>query len=325
MVYNMDRVDVDDLLSKPLDELVLTANRVRQESCGDNLEVCSIINAKSGYCAEDCKFCAQSVRYRADIKRYPLVSEREIITAAEKAQVNGSKRFGIVTSGRKLSLKEIKIIVNAVEGIRSSLSILPCASLGSIDENELSVLKKSGLTRYHHNLETSERFYPTIVSTHSYDERVRTVKLAKSVGLEVCSGGIFGLGETWQDRMDLARLLKELEVSAVPLNFFIPLKITRGQVLTFDILDQSHLEKCQMSRPDPFCAVRITALFRIILERPDIKIVAGRETILKDFQALLYMAGANGMMIGGYLTKEGRSLEEDKALINQVRELWNEK
>lgn len=302
----MEITNIDDILAMPLDELILTANRIRQKECGNDVKVCSIINAKSGYCSEDCKFCAQSVRYKADIKRYPLLNEQEIIAAAVKAQDNGAKRFGIVTSGKALSVQEIRTIAKAVKGIRENTNIIPCASLGSIDEKSLSILKRAGLACYHHNLETSERFYPTMVSTHTYSERVGTIELAKGLGLEVCSGGIFGLGETWHDRLDLAYLLKELEVYSVPLNFFIPITENSGQTLI-----------------SPHDAVKITALFRIILKNPDIKIVAGRESILKDFQALLYMSGANGMMIGGYLTKPGRSLEEDETLIRQVRDLWN--
>ncbi|MFH1798684.1 MAG: biotin synthase BioB [Candidatus Omnitrophota bacterium] len=321
----MDITNINDILTMPLGELVLTANRIRRDESGNEIEACSIINAKSGSCSEDCKFCAQSARYKVDIKRYPLVDERAIIKAAKKARANGAKRFGIVTSGRGLSAEEIETIAQAVKGIRENTDILPCASLGSINEKSLSILKESGLIRYHHNLETSERFYPTIVSTHSYGERVRTVKLAKSVGLEVCSGGIFGIGEAWQDRMDLACLLKELKVDGVPLNFFIPIKnkIRRNRFRTPGV--GTAPPGCGSDYFSPVDAVRITASFRIILENADIKIVAGRESVLKDFQALLYMAGANGMMIGGYLTKEGRSLDEDLALINHVRELWNER
>lgn len=296
------------MLAMPPDELILTANRVRQKQCGGKIEVCGILNAKSGACRENCKFCAQSARSSADIERYPLVDAVRMVEAAEQAQVNGATRFGIVTSGNRLSSVELDVIVKAVKSIRQNLNILPCASLGSISEKELITLKRAGLVRYHHNLETSGRFYPDVVTTHKFDERVRTVKLAKSIGLEVCSGGIFGLGETWQDRMDLANLLKELNVDAVPLNFFIPIKGTPFE------------NKKPISPAD---AVKIVAIFRMILENADIKVVAGRETILKDFQALLYMAGANGMMIGGYLTKQGRSLADDEELLGQVRELWN--
>ncbi|MBL7073125.1 MAG: biotin synthase BioB [Candidatus Omnitrophica bacterium] len=304
----MRRLTLDKILSMPFDELILTANRVRQKNCGGKVEACGIVNAKSGSCSEDCKFCAQSARYSADIGRHPLVSAARMVEAAEQAQVNGATRFGIVTSGNRLSPGELEIIAKAIKSVRQNLDILPCASLGCISEKGLIELKRAGLVRYHHNLETSKRFYPEVVTTHNYDERVRIVKLAVSLGLEVCSGGIFGLGETWQDRMDLANLLKELNVDAAPLNFFIPIKGTPFE------------NKEPISSAD---AVKIVAIFRIILKNADIKVVAGRETILKDFQALLYMAGANGMMIGGYLTKQGRSSADDKELLGQVRELWN--
>jgi len=314
---------VDKILSMPLDELILTANRVRQKHCDGKFEACGILNAKSGACREDCKFCAQSMRSSADVKRYPLVDAVRIVEAAEQAEINGAERFGIVTSGNRLSLSELKVIAKAIKSIRGNLDIMPCASLGNIDEKALILLKRAGLVRYHHNLETSERFYPKIVTTHKFNERVRTVKLAKSVGLEVCSGGILGLGETWQDRIDLACLLKELKVDAAPLNFFIPIEGTpMGDDLSLTGCSAKSYKECPHLTVD---AVKIIALFRVILEKSDIKIIAGRESILRDFQALLYMSGANGMMIGGYLTKQGRSLEEDRALIGQVRELWNEK
>ncbi|MGB2630547.1 MAG: biotin synthase BioB [Candidatus Omnitrophota bacterium] len=301
--------EIENILNMPLDRLLLKAGQVRRENASTEIELCGIVNAKSGRCGEDCKFCAQSARHNTDIPEYSLKSKDEIVNAAKKAQENGAAKFGIVTSGNRLTLDEVKEVAEAVKEIADNLEITPCASLGALDEESFTILKDAGLVRYHHNIETSERFYPSIVSTHEYSERVGTVKMAKKAGLEVCSGGIIGLGETWQDRMDMALLLKELDVDSVPLNFLVPIKGTPME---------------GVEKMSPMDAIKTIALFRIILPDKTIKIAAGRESVLKDYQALIYMAGANGMMIGGYLTVRGRSVDEDLALVKEVRRSWNE-
>jgi len=292
-----------------MEELLLWAGRVRRENVPRQIEVCGIVNAKSGACGEDCKFCAQSSRYCTNIPEYPLKSKDELVAAAVEARKNGAKRFGIVTSGNRLTRDEVEVIAGAIREIREDVDITPCASLGALCGGSFTVLKDAGLTRYHHNIETSERFYPSIVSTHTYPERVSTVRAAKKAGLEVCSGGIFGMGETWQDRIDMALLLAELSVDSVPLNFLVPIKGT---------------PLADARRISPLEAVRVIALFRIILKDKAITVAAGRESVLKDFQGMMYAAGANGMMIGGYLTIAGRSPDEDRALIREIQRSWNE-
>lgn len=305
----MSTAQANELLSLPLDDLISQANNVRRKSIGKHIETCGIINAKSGRCSEDCKFCAQSAHYFTNVQEYSLKDKEKIVEAARQVKNNGARRFGIVTSGRRLVLQEIKVIADAIQTIQDDVGILPCASLGALSEEFFTILKNAGLTRYHHNIETSERFYPSIVSTHDYSERVNTIKRAKKMELEVCSGGILGMGETWQDRLDMASLLKELEVDSVPLNFLVPVKGTP-------------LENVRAL--SPLEAIRIIAIFRIILENTIIKVAAGRESVLKDFQVSMYTAGANGMMVGGYLTIKGQSLEEDQALVSKVQKLWNE-
>jgi len=300
--------DYHTFLSMPLDELMRRADGARRDNIGPRIEVCGVINAKSGACGEDCKFCAQSAHYATRIPEYPLKSRDEILSAAREAKKNGAEKFGIVTSGNKLTRDEINLIAEAIKEISQRIDITPCASLGALDEESFKILKDSGLERYHHNIETSERFYASIVSTHNYSERVNTIKAAKKAGLEVCSGGILGLGETWQDRIDMALLLKELEVDSVPLNFLVPIKGTP-------------LENAGNILPED--ALRIIAMFRIILGKTDIKIVAGRETVLKGFQEEIYSAGANGMMVGGYLTIAGRPVAEDRALLERIKRSWN--
>jgi len=307
MVYNMDREEVKKLLSMPLEELMALADRVRKEGVGARLDTCGVINAKSGRCGEDCRFCAQSAHHSADITTYDLKDPDEIVAAAMEAGKSGAARFGIVTSGNRLTREEINLVADAVSRIKEA-GIIPCASLGALDEEAFTILRDAGLSRYHHNIETSERFYPSIVTTHGYGERISTIKEAKRAGLEVCSGGIIGLGENWEDRLDMAFLLKELEVDSVPLNFLVPIEGTP--------LEGAE----QVSSRD---ALRTIALFRVIMEDADVRVAAGRESVLKDLQGMMYMAGANGMMVGGYLTIAGRSVEDDRALVEEVRKLWN--
>jgi len=306
----MDKLEAKRLLSLPIEELLAKANEVRQECAGSGIELCGIINAKSGACPEDCKFCAQSAHHSADIMEYPLKSRDEIVEAAKKARENGAARFGIVTSGNKLTRDEVSEVAVAIKEIGQSAGISPCASLGALDQGSFSMLKEAGLKRYHHNIETSERFYPNIVSTHDYSERINTIRTAKEMGFEVCSGGIIGMGEDWEDRIDMALLLKELDVDSVPINILVPIKGTS-------------MESQEMM--SAFDVIRTIALFRIMLRDKVVKVAAGRESALKDFGALMYMAGANGMMIGGYLTIAGRSVREDLALVEEIRKLWNEK
>lgn len=298
-----------DILGLSPSELIAEANRLRKEHIKDRLELCSIINAKSGLCAEDCKFCAQSSRHAAKISTYPLKGKEEIIERAVCAKERGVERFGIVTSGNRLTPKEVDNIARAICEIKKKVGIGTCASLGALDKSELNVLKEAGLSRYHHNIETSPRFYPNIVTTHGFNERLNTIENAKSAGLEVCSGGIIGIGETWEDRVEMAGLLKELGVDSVPINFLIPIKGTPLESIE------------SLSRND---AIRTICIFRIILKDKTIKIAAGREAIFGDSQREGFMAGANGMLIGGYLTVKGQDMDKDYRLIEEIKRLWTE-
>jgi biotin synthase len=302
----------ETFLNTSLKELISRANEVRKQFIGNKLELCSILNARSGLCPEDCKFCAQSARHHTDISVYPLKEKNEIVEAAQKAKAIGAERFDIVTSGNRLSNREIDVISQAISEITSRIGIAMCASLGALEKSQLHLLKEVGLSRYHHNIETSRRFYPHIVSTHTFDERINTINSAKQVGLEVCSGGIIGMGETWQDRIDMACTLKDLDVDSIPLNILIPIKGTPLESVT------------PLSADD---ALRTICIFRIILKNKIIKIAAGREATFKNSQLKAFTAGANGMLIGGYLTPltiKGVNLDADYALIEKIKKVWIE-
>ncbi|MDP2151613.1 MAG: biotin synthase BioB [Parvibaculum sp.] len=283
-------------------ELFLAANRLRWAFRSDSVDLCSIVNAKSGDCPENCSYCAQSSKAKADIEKYPLMDRGFIAKRAEEAKAFGAKRFCIVTSGKKTSKPELKRIALMIKDVRR-LGLLPCATLGILDKDELSLLKDSGLERYHHNLETSERFFPEICSTHTYAEKIKTIRAVKAAGLSLCSGGIFGLGEEWEDRVDMAIALRELGADSVPVNFLMPVKGT-----PLEAAGTMH----------PFEALKIISLYRFILPDREIRVCGGRAQTLGEFNSFVFMAGADGLLIGDYLTTAGRSPEADLRLI----EMW---
>lgn len=296
-------MELKEILSMETKELILKANRMTSNL---KLDLCSIVNAKSGICDQDCKFCAQSSLYNTGVKKYPLLDKESILEKAKEAEKMGAIRFGIVTSGKRLTRKEILKVAKVIEFLKANTNLKICASLGVLEKDELRYLKENGLDRYHHNLETSPGFFRNICTTHTFYDRVKTVENAKNVELEVCSGGIFGVGENFDDRLELAKILKDLEVDSVPINFLIPIRGTPFE--NFQKLDV--VER-----------IRTIAMFRVVLgENVTIKIAAGREDF-GDFQALAFFAGANGMIVGGYLTLKGRSYDDDIKLIEGLREL----
>lgn len=300
--------DIKALRALPLEELMHRANREKIQHRRAAFSLCSIMNAKSGHCSEDCKFCGQSVHHQASgTPVYPLKNTTEMKEAAAQAKRDGAEHFSIVTSGRGLRSAEVALVADALEAIRNQVDIKLCASLGILAAADLKRLRDAGLVRYHHNLETSREFFPEIVSTHSFAERIDTIRAAREVGLEVCAGGIFGLGETEEDRVSLALSLKELRVDSVPINILIPLPGT-------PLADRPPLTILEI--------LRGIALFRLILQGVPIRLAAGRETGLRDFLGMALWAGADGMMIGGYLTQRGRPPAEDLRVVAEMQRLW---
>lgn len=281
-------------------DLLLAAGKVRRRFKGSKVFFCSIVNAKSGLCPEDCAFCAQSFSASAAIETFPIQDPSYILEQAHAAVAAGAHEFSIVTSGKALGWRDLETVCEALEEMKANNSLVRCTSLGMLTDEKAARLKAAGLESYHHNLETSRRFFPQICSTYSYDESVETVRIAKRHGLSVCCGGIFGMGETDADRVELAFTLKELDVDSVPLNFLNPIPGTRLQ-------DQPPLP--------PLEILSIIAVYRLVLPRKDILVCGGREVNLRDLQALMFLAGANGTMLGHYLTTKGRVPEEDLRMI----------
>lgn len=284
--------------------LFIAATRVKEHFLGNRVNLCSIINAKSGRCPENCAFCAQSAHHSTDAPVYPLVDEDSMVACAVEAERNGSFCYGIITSGTTIKKgEELDRVCNAVRRIRRETQIIPSCSLGIIDHETAGALKEAGVGTYHHNLETARSFFPNICSTHDYEEDVETVRVAKSTGLNVCCGGIFGLGETAAHRIEMALTIRELDVDSVPLNFLNPIEGTR--LATADNLT-------------PMECLKTIALYRLILPAKKIAVCGGREKNLRDLQSWMFFAGASGTMIGNYLTTTGRPPEQDWQMLKDL-------
>ncbi|MCC5898492.1 MAG: biotin synthase BioB [Phormidium sp. BM_Day4_Bin.17] len=289
--------------------LCAAADRVRQECCGNVVDLCSIVNVKSGSCSENCGFCSQSAHHPGeDSPIYGLKSPEEILAQAKSAELAGAKRFCLVSQGRgpKYSSpksQEFEQVLETVRRIIAETSIKPCCALGEVTPEQAQELAEAGVTRYNHNLEASENFFPEIVSTHSWRDRVQTVKNLKAAGIQACTGGILGMGESWGDRLDLAFALRELEVESIPLNLLNPREGT-------PLGDRDRL--------DPYEALKAIAIFRLILPTRILRYAGGREAVMGELQALGLKSGLNAMLIGHYLTTMGQPPEKDKEMLESL-------
>ena len=299
--------DPNTLLAQDLESLLEIANRIREEHFGNAIQTCMIVNARCGTCENDCKFCSQSAHYDTGVKTFPLLEKAQMLAESRIAVDAKASHFGIVTAGPTVAGEELDRIVDTVREIRQSGKIMPCASLGQLDSDSLQRLKDAGLKRYHHNLETSESFYPSICSTQSWRNRYDTVKRAMDVGLSVCSGTLFGLGETWQDRIDLAITLKSLGVTSVPMNFL-------------HAIPGTPLENIEPLSSDD--ALRIIAIYRHILPEVTLRICGGRPKILDASQLRMFYAGANALMTGNYLTTSGITPQSDREMVEALNLRW---
>lgn len=279
------------------------SSEIREYFKGRKVSLCSIVNAKSGICPENCCFCAQSAHYHTDAPVYPLLSAVEIIEKAQEAKECGAHFFGIVTSGTSIGSKqEWEEIYKAIEGI-NRLGIKPCGSLGMLSDEEALALKQAGLFRYHHNLETSRSYFHNICSTHEYEDDIETNKAAKRAGLSVCCGGIIGLGETMEHRIEMAMTLKEIGVDSVPLNILNPIPGTPME-----------------GNPSlsPLEILLTISVYRYVLPDKDIKLCGGKEKNLRQLLPLGIVAGCNSLMTGNYLTTTGREARHDIEMIHDL-------
>ncbi len=283
-------------------DLLAVANRIREHFKGNKVSLCSIVNAKSGRCPEDCSFCGQSAFYNTNATEYGLIEPETIAEAANKAKGMKSREFSIVTSGTRVeSENELERLCQALQKIGDGME--RCASLGIMTKETLLKLKEAGLESYHHNLETARSFFPNICTTHDYEEDVNTVRMAKELGFKTCCGGIFGLGESLEQRVEMAFTLKELEVDSVPMNFLNPIKGTKME---------------GMKTVPPLEGLKTIAVYRFTLPKKNIIVSGGREVTFRDLQSMIFMAGANGTLIGNYLLTKGRKPEE---LLQMIEDL----
>jgi biotin synthase len=288
--------------------LLSWANRIREHFKGNKVHLCSIVNVKAGGCSENCKFCAQSAAYQTEAPRYGLVDLPPLMNAAEEANQNGVTAVGLVAAWRGLDEGPVlDQICDQLEEMKRSGKTRPDASLGIIKNPRVAQrLKAAGLECYGHNLESSQRFYPEVCSSHSYEERIETIRHLKAAGIKICSGGIIGMGETRDDRCDLAFSLREVGANVVPINILNPIPGTPMA----DAKDRPKIS--------PMEILKTIACFRFILPKQEIMVAGGRTVNLRDLQSMIFMAGASALMVGNYLTTLNQSVEKDLQMLKDL-------
>ena len=297
-------LQLESFTHEELDYLFIGTDRIRDKFKGDDVKICSIVNAKSGRCVEDCSFCAQSSSFQTDAPETELMSVEEMVAAAKEAEAFGANEFSIVASGTKMDDRnELDKVIAAVRRIKAETKLETCCSLGLMELDDLKELKAAGLDRCHHNLETAASFFNKIVTTHTYEDEVKAVQNAKEAGLQVCVGGIFGMGETFAQRVELAFSIRELGTQSLPINFLKPI----------DGTGLDHLETIEY-----YDALKTIALLRLVLPKIDLFVCGGREEVMTDKQEQLFSAGANGILGGNYLTTKGQDPKRDIEMIQSL-------
>lgn len=296
-ILNVEGPDVYHLLAY--------ANEIRTRFVGEQVDLCSIINARSGNCSENCAFCAQSAHYRTGVSAYPLLDPETVLAKAKAMEAAGARHFDLVTAGYGFTEDDpdFQKILDIYRRLKAETSLHLCACLGNLTPGAARALAEVGVVRYNHNLETARSFFPHICTTHTYDERIATLRAAKEAGMEVCCGGIIGMGETPAQRVELAFTLRDLNVDSVPINILNPREGTP-------------LADAPPARLSPDEILKTFAMFRFVLPDKLIRYAAGREANLGPLQPLGFLAGVNAMLIGGYLTTPGQDVEQDLAMVS---------
>ncbi len=308
----LDRTDGIALVAQPVDELAAAADAVRARLGDGTVDACSIVNAKAGNCAEDCGFCAQSVHFDAGVDGYDLLEPEEILAAARRAERDGAQRFGIVVAEKGVSKErrpeEWERVLRAIRLVREETDVEVDASLGILTREEAAILADEGINHYNHNIETSPRYFPEIVSTHEFNDRVETLEVAKEAGMDLCAGVILGMGESPADRIDAAIALQEVGISSLPVNVLNPVA---GTPLGEEMGESAAITTREL--------IRTIAVYRLLHPHARVRLTGGREANLApDEQHLLFEAGADGILTGDYLTTEGQSAGEDIAVIERA-------
>jgi biotin synthase len=291
------------LPDEDLPDLLALADDVRAKHCGNGIAVEVLYNAKKGGCSEDCHFCSQSARFASDVEPETLASVEGFVAAARDAHLRGAGEFCIVVAVRGPSSRLLERVCESVRAIKAELPIKVAVSLGILSENQVMQLVAAGVDKVNHNLETSRRYFPSVCTTHTFDERMDTLQLVRGAGLEVCCGGIIGMGETVEDRIDFLCTLQQLAPEEVPINFLNPRPGT-------PFADRSLVE--------PIEALRFVAMARLALPRALVRFAGGREITLQGLQDLGMRSGASGIVLGNYLTTGGRSDQDDFAMLDRL-------
>ncbi len=302
---NLTKEQYLKLWDRPLDELIEISSSITKANFTNEIESCSILSAKTGACSENCKYCAQSQHNHAEIECHPLLDVETVVKAALSAKENGATRFGIVTSGKAPTKKEFETLLEMIRAVSAIEGLECCLSLGILSEEQVIQIKEAGVTRFNHNINTSERYYSEICSTHKFEDRLNTVKLLRKHGIDVCCGVILGMGETVEDRIDMAFTLRKVKPATVPINVLNPIKGTPLE----DYIDK-------ISEED---ILKSICLFRMILPHTLLKYAGGRTLRLsRENQKLGLIAGINSMMVGNYLTTKGSDMEDDRKMLKEV-------
>lgn len=294
--------DLSFLLEADLDELTSAADNIRKNLNGDTVDLCAIINGKSGKCGENCRYCAQSIHHNTNCEIYDFLDSDTIFEEAKNNSEEGVNRFAIVTSGKSLTGDDFEKALQIYKKMNEELPIKLCASLGFLNEEQLRKLYNAGVRNYHDNIETSRRFFPHICTSHTFDEKIETIKLAQSIGFNVCSGGIIGMGETWQDRIDMAFTLFELGITSIPINVLMAIPGT-------PLENQPTLGREEI--------LRTIAIFKFINPDADIRLAGGRK-LLPDNGRDAFLSGISSTITGNMLTTTGSTIQKDKNMLTMM-------
>lgn len=294
--------DTGFFITADLEQLCSGADMIRKHFKGDHVDLCSIINGRSGKCSENCKFCAQSAHHCTGIEEYPFLDEEKILAECLHNEEKGVHRFSIVTAGRTLSDEDFEKAVSAYKLLDSRSKMELCASHGLLTQEQFNRLHSAGVRRYHANIETSRRNFPNICTTHTYEDKLECIRRAQKAGFEVCSGGIIGMGENWEDRIDMAVSLSELGVKSIPINALMPIKGTP-------------LENTERITAEDI--LRTVAIFRYIVPEADIRLAAGRN-LMENCGAKAFLSGADATITGDMLTTSGNDIQGDVEMLHSM-------
>ena len=287
--------------------LLEAADEIRQRLSGNHIDTCSIVNARSGRCSENCKWCAQSAHYKTNVEEYDRVAPERAFAIARESKKEGVARFSLVTSGRRVSRSEMPEFCDIYRRVGKETGLYLCASMGLLGREELQMLYDAGVRRYHCNLEASSSYFRTLCTTHTTEEKKATIRYAQEIGMEVCSGGIIGMGETVEQRLELAFELRELHVQSVPVNVLSPIQGT--PLADVPLLDEDSI-------------LRTIAVYRFILPDVVIRFAGGRSRLSQEAQLLALRGGLNGALVGNFLTTVGTGIEQDRTLFGQAGYEW---